>query len=89
MGKCAFLNSYKILGKACKETPIDVVNYLVDAMQLHHGKSFLIAPYLQRSFEMYEKNTSIPIVWKLMRLSVLLFYSGYVPMDPQESPILS
>ncbi|XP_052619564.1 uncharacterized protein LOC128125952 [Lactuca sativa] len=48
MGKCAFLNSYKILGKACKETPIDVVNYLVDAMQLHHGKSFLIAPYLQR-----------------------------------------
>nr|KAJ0223771.1 hypothetical protein LSAT_V11C200098740 [Lactuca sativa] len=48
MGKCAFLNPYKILGKACQETPIDVVNYLVDAMQLHHGKSFLIAPYLQK-----------------------------------------
>nr|KAJ0223770.1 hypothetical protein LSAT_V11C200069380 [Lactuca sativa] len=65
MGKCAFLNPYKILGKACRETRIDVVNYLVDAMQLHHGKLFLIAPYLQKAFERYEKNTSIPIVWKL------------------------
>nr|KAJ0224537.1 hypothetical protein LSAT_V11C100047740 [Lactuca sativa] len=132
IGKCAFLNPYKILGKACQETPIDVVNYLVDVMQLHHGKAFLIAPYLQKyhmllsilivisfflcvfilkfqnitsthwvllvicpsnhivyildslmkpmknpvdnyyllqllkkAFEMYEKNTSIPIVWKL------------------------
>ncbi|CAH1413653.1 unnamed protein product [Lactuca virosa] len=105
MGKCAFLNPYKILGKACQETSIDAVNYLVDAMQLHHGKSFLIAPYLQnmhwvllvicpsnhivyildslmkpmknlvdnyyllkhleKAFERYEKNTSIPIVWKL------------------------
>ncbi|CAI9276142.1 unnamed protein product [Lactuca saligna] len=105
IGKCAFLNPYKILGKACQETPIDVVNYLVDVMQLHHGKEFLIAPYLQnthwvllvicpsnhivyildslmkpmknpvdnyyllqllkKASEMYEKNTSIPIVWKL------------------------
>ncbi|CAH1444016.1 unnamed protein product [Lactuca virosa] len=50
MGKCAFLNPYKILGKACQETPIDVVNYLVDAMQLHHGKSFLSHPYLQNTY---------------------------------------
>ncbi|CAH1454434.1 unnamed protein product [Lactuca virosa] len=49
LGKCAFLNPYKILGKVCQETPIDVVNYLVDVMRLHHGKSFLIAPYLQNT----------------------------------------
>ncbi|KAL7612365.1 hypothetical protein Lser_V15G09295 [Lactuca serriola] len=96
MGKCAFLNPYKILGKACQETPIDVVNYLVDAMQLHHGKSmhwvllvicpsnhivyildslmkpmknpvdnYYLLKLLEKAFERYEKNTSIPIVWKL------------------------
>jgi hypothetical protein len=46
--KFAFLNPYKISGKACQETPIDVVSYLVAAMRLHHGTSFLVAPYLQR-----------------------------------------
>nr|KAJ0189162.1 hypothetical protein LSAT_V11C800443420 [Lactuca sativa] len=47
-----------MLQKPCQETPINVVNYLVDAMQLHHGKSFLIAPYLQK----YLKLLSILIV---------------------------
>nr|KAJ0213228.1 hypothetical protein LSAT_V11C400206340 [Lactuca sativa] len=37
-----------ILGKAYHGTLIDVVNYLVDEIHLHHGKSFLIATFLQR-----------------------------------------
>nr|KAJ0188677.1 hypothetical protein LSAT_V11C900497040 [Lactuca sativa] len=47
VNKCAFLNPYKIPGEACQKYPEGVASYLVDAMRLHHGKLFLIAPYLQ------------------------------------------
>ncbi|XP_052623355.1 uncharacterized protein LOC111876917 [Lactuca sativa] len=47
MNKCAFLNPYNILGEACQKNPEGVVSYLVDSIRLHHGKLFLIAPYLQ------------------------------------------
>ncbi|CAH1422032.1 unnamed protein product [Lactuca virosa] len=47
MNKCAFLNPYNILGEACQKNPEGVVRYLVDSIRLHHGKLFLVAPYLQ------------------------------------------
>ncbi|CAI9300520.1 unnamed protein product [Lactuca saligna] len=47
MNKCALLNLYNILGEACHKNPEGVVSYLVDSIRLHHGKLFLIAPYLQ------------------------------------------
>lgn len=49
MNKCAFLNPYKILGEACQNNPEAVVSYLIDVMRLHHGNTFLIAPYLQNN----------------------------------------
>nr|KAJ0198042.1 hypothetical protein LSAT_V11C700381000 [Lactuca sativa] len=51
------------------ETPIDIVNYLVDAMRLHHGKSFLNALYLQ----MYHTLLSILIVICFFCLFILKF----------------
>ncbi|CAH1415850.1 unnamed protein product [Lactuca virosa] len=47
MNKCAFLNPYNTLGEACQKNPKGVVSYLVNSIRLHHGKLFLIAPYLQ------------------------------------------
>ncbi|CAH1414292.1 unnamed protein product [Lactuca virosa] len=63
MKKCAFLNPYNILGEACQKNPEGVVSYLVDSIRLHHGKLFLVAPYLQKAFMRYEKDTSTPIGW--------------------------
>nr|KAJ0204323.1 hypothetical protein LSAT_V11C500255050 [Lactuca sativa] len=34
-------------GEAFQKNPEGVVSYLVDSIRLHHGKLFLIAPYLQ------------------------------------------
>ncbi|CAI9282789.1 unnamed protein product [Lactuca saligna] len=63
MNKCAFLNPYNILGEACQKNPEGVISYLVDSIRLHHGKLFLIAPYLQKAFMRYEKDTPTPIGW--------------------------
>ena len=62
--KFAFLNPYKISGKACQETPLDVVTYLVDMMHLRHETSFLVVPYHQK----YHKFLSLLIV-------ICFFYS--------------
>nr|KAJ0204074.1 hypothetical protein LSAT_V11C500268780 [Lactuca sativa] len=100
LDKCAFLNPYKIFGKACQETPIDVVNYLVDAIT--HWVLLVICPsnhivyildslmkpiqnpvdnyYLLKlaqistSGNRYEKNTSIPIVWKLTEVIYIITF---------------
>ncbi|KAL4573523.1 hypothetical protein LXL04_020332 [Taraxacum kok-saghyz] len=43
----AHFNPYKIFRKSCQESPLDVISYLVYRIHLHHGKSFLLAPYQQ------------------------------------------
>nr|KAJ0190258.1 hypothetical protein LSAT_V11C800448240 [Lactuca sativa] len=76
--KCSFLNPHRILAADCQENPEAIINYIVDAMRINHGKQFLIALYLQRSSLSFPLIIALGTYWIQ---SEVLYKSLWIPIN--------